>query len=116
MPRESLKELLKESLHDRLEELVHELDFCIKLSKVEKKSSSAIGAAIQMQNNPLAQNHALRMNLIPDLLKSLEENEFIFFGSWCELFQFTLLEHIVDDGDDDDSIKNHKKKYLEKYQ
>ncbi|RHZ67644.1 hypothetical protein Glove_300g57 [Diversispora epigaea] len=203
---------------DGLEELVHELDFGIKLSKgeglksiisllnhdsneIKKKAALVIGAA--MQNNPLAQSHALRMNLIPRLLNSLsseegndikvlsrllyalssivrgnraamkivndndglsllailyeklEDNEFrakcalfitdfidpnmvvkagesddvfdqqqqqgnsLLFSfsdvirSWCELFQFTLINHIDNVDDDDDDFINKKSSELD---
>ncbi|CAG8538343.1 4115_t:CDS:10, partial [Scutellospora calospora] len=71
---------------DNLEDLVHELDFGIKLAKgnglisivkllehdsneIRKKAALVIGTA--MQNNPLAQDEALKLDLIPYLLDLL---------------------------------------------
>ncbi|CAG8498098.1 10239_t:CDS:2, partial [Acaulospora morrowiae] len=83
-----LKEVI--SALDGLEDLVHELDFGIKLargyglvsvvalldhdsSEIRKKAALVIGTA--MQNNPMAQNEALKMNLIPQFLKYLSEEQ-----------------------------------------
>ncbi|CAG8549101.1 1151_t:CDS:2 [Acaulospora colombiana] len=91
---QSLKIII--SVLDGLEDLVHELDFGIKLARghgltfivallghgsgeVRKKAALVIGTA--MQNNPLAQGEALRMNLIPQFLDSLSEEQDIKVSS-----------------------------------
>ncbi|CAJ0864298.1 833_t:CDS:2, partial [Entrophospora sp. SA101] len=78
------------SVLDGLEDLVHELDFGIKLTKefglkylisllnfdsdeVKQKAAMVIGTALQ--NNPSAQNNAINLNLVPYLLdKFSKEN------------------------------------------
>ncbi|RIB29893.1 armadillo-type protein [Gigaspora rosea] len=81
---QSLHEII--STLDSLEDLVHELDFGIKLARgsglisvvklldndsneIKRKAALVIGTA--MQNNPLAQDEALKMDLIPYLLDLL---------------------------------------------
>ncbi|CAG8655990.1 9573_t:CDS:2, partial [Dentiscutata erythropus] len=81
---QSLHDIL--STLDNLEDLVHELDFGIKLARgsglisvvklldnnsneIKRKAALVIGTA--MQNNPLAQDEALKLDLIPYLLDLL---------------------------------------------
>ncbi|CAG8589719.1 3710_t:CDS:2, partial [Diversispora eburnea] len=150
------------SILDGLEELVHELDFGIKLSKgeglksiislldhgsneIKKKAALVIGAAMQLAMKIVNDNDGL--SLLAILYGNLKDNEFrtkcalfitdfidpnmvdksgeaddvldqqqqgnsLLFsfsdviGSWCELFQFTLLDRIdnVDEEEEDDII------------
>ncbi|KAG9298193.1 hypothetical protein G9A89_002681 [Geosiphon pyriformis] len=81
---------------DGLEELVHELDFGVKLARgdgifvilrllthqeneVKKKAATVLGTA--MQNNPTAQTIALQLNLVPRVLDRLISEHDVAFSS-----------------------------------